>query len=148
MRWFVSALLVSSLLAQSRGGRAEYVGGTVEGYRSGQKGELYTSNQTQFYFATKGGSYGVPYDKINLVEYGQSVSRRYAEAILLSPLLLASKARKHFLTVGYVDEAGQQQAMVFRVDKKAIRSLLVSLEARTGLKVAFQDEEARKAGKG
>jgi hypothetical protein len=38
--------------------------------------------------------------------------------------------------------------MVFKVDKGKIRALLVSLEARTGLKVQFQDEQARKAGKG
>ena len=38
--------------------------------------------------------------------------------------------------------------MVFRVGKNNIRVMLVSLEARTGLKVEYQDEEARKAGKG
>jgi hypothetical protein len=149
VKWFAAVLLLCSLSeAQSRGGRAEYVGGTIEDFRAGEKGELYTSNRTQFYFATKKGSYGVPYDKINLVEYGQTVSRRYAEAILISPLLLAAKSRKHFLTVGFADERGDQQALVFRVDKAAIRVVLVSLEARTGVKVTFQDEESRKAGKG
>jgi hypothetical protein len=38
--------------------------------------------------------------------------------------------------------------MVFRVDKSDIRLTLVALEARTGQKVTFQDEEARIAGKG
>jgi hypothetical protein len=38
--------------------------------------------------------------------------------------------------------------MIFRVAKGDIRALLVTLEARTGRKVIFQDEEARKAGKG
>ena len=38
--------------------------------------------------------------------------------------------------------------MVLQVNKEEIRPLLVSLEARTGLRVEFQDEEARKAGKG
>ena len=37
--------------------------------------------------------------------------------------------------------------MVFRVDKNGIRATLVGLEARTGLKVQYQDEQARKAGK-
>jgi hypothetical protein len=37
---------------------------------------------------------------------------------------------------------------VFRVDKNAIRATLVSLEARTGVKIQYQDEEARKAGRG
>ncbi len=42
-------------------------------------------------------------------------------------------------------EDGKQQAMVFRVDKNSIRSTLAGLEARTGLKVQYQDEQARKA---
>ena len=88
------------------------------------------------------------------MEYGQTVSRRIAAAVALSPLIPAAgllaltKSRKHYLTVGYNTEDGKQQAMIFRVDKNNIRVLLVSLEARTGLKVEYQDEEARKAGKG
>jgi hypothetical protein len=38
--------------------------------------------------------------------------------------------------------------MVFQVEKSKIRPVLVSLEARTGRKVQYQDDEARKAGKG
>jgi hypothetical protein len=34
------------------------------------------------------------------------------------------------------------------VEKNGIRPMLVILEARTGLKVQYQDPEARKAGKG
>ena len=88
------------------------------------------------------------YTDINLIEYGQNVDRRYVMAVLVSPLLLLSKKRQHFLTLGYTDSERRQQAMVFRVDKNNIRALLVALEARTGLKVQFQDEQARKAGKG
>jgi len=76
------------------------------------------------------------------------VSRRYAAAILISPLLLLSKSRRHYVTLGYVDEAGIQQALVFRVEKGDIRMVLASLEARTGRRVEYQDDEARKSGKG
>ena len=38
--------------------------------------------------------------------------------------------------------------MVLEVGKNDIRPMLVSLEARTGRRVEFQDEEARKEGKG
>lgn len=101
-----------------------------------------------FAFYSKKAQVRVPYDRINLIEYGQQVNRRIAMAIVISPLMLLSKSRKHFLTVGYADEAGKQQALVFRIEKGDIRATLVSLEARTGLKVQYQDEEARKAGKG
>ncbi len=90
----------------------------------------------------------VPYERINLLEYGQKVDRRYLEAVLISPLLMLSKKRQHFLTIGFQDDDGQQQAMVFRVDKNDIRLALVALEARTGQQVRYQDEEARIAGKG
>ena len=90
----------------------------------------------------------VPYDQINLLEYGQKVDRRYAMAVLISPVFILSKRRQHFLTVGYLDAAGKEQALIFKVDKSDIRAILVTLEARTGRRVQFQDDEARKAGKG
>ena len=90
----------------------------------------------------------IPYQKVNTLEYGQSVSRRYAAAVLISPMFLLSKSRKHFVTIGYVDAEGEQQALVFQVDKKDIRSVLTGLEARTGRRIEYQDSEARKAGKG
>jgi hypothetical protein len=83
-----------------------------------------------------------------VLEYGQRVDRRYLEAILIAPLMLLSKKRKHFLTVGYTDEQDRQQALVFRVHKNNVRSVLAGLEAKTGRKVEFQDDDARRTGKG
>jgi len=156
MRAFACALLVliSSevlpplLLAGDSGSRAEYIGGTVAGLPSKSEGNINMTDEEGFLFRAKQASVRIPYDRINTLEYGQRVSRRYAAAILISPLLLLAKKRKHFLTVGYTDELGHQQAAVFEVRKTAVRSVLVSLEAKTGRKVEFQDEEARKAGKG
>ena len=106
------------------------------------------SDSRYFAFYTKGTQVRVPYDRINLLEYGQKVDRRLLMAVMISPMFLLAKSRKHFLTVGYTDDDGKQQALVFRVDKNGIRSALVGLEARTGQKVQYQDPEARKAGKG
>jgi hypothetical protein len=90
----------------------------------------------------------VSYQKVNTLEYGQTVSRRIAAAVLISPVFLLSKSHKHFVTLGFVDEAGKQQSLVLRVDKGDIRSVLAGLEARTGRRVEFLDDDARKAGKG
>ena len=133
------------LLAQSR---AEYVGGTASTLATGNTGSIDASDQRYLAFYTKRGQVRVSYDRVNLLEYGQKVDRRLLAAAVISPMFLLSKSRKHFLTIGYMDEDGRQQALVFRVDKGSIRSALVSLEARTGLKIQYQDEEARKAGKG
>ena len=156
MRVFAWALLIllsgdvlpPLLLAGDPGGRAQYIGGTVAALPSKSEGRLNMTDEEALLFRTKQASVRIPYSKINTLEYGQRVNRRYIEAILISPLLLLAKKRKHFLTVGFTDELGHQQAAVFEVRKTAVRSVLVSLEAKTGRKVEFQDEEARKAGKG
>jgi hypothetical protein len=129
-------------------GRAEYVGGTADKLAIGASGAITASDKEYFAFYSKKSNVRVAYTKINLLEYGQTVSRRLDLAIVISPAFLLVKKRKHFLTVGYEDEDGHQQALVFRVDKNDIRAMLASLEARTGQKIQFQDEEARKAGRG
>jgi hypothetical protein len=126
------------------GVKIQVVGGTV-GVKS--DGRLdFTGNETLVVLAAKS-AIQIPYAKVNTLEYGQNVSRRYAEAVLISPVLLLSKSRKHFVTVGFQDTDGKQQALVFRVDKGDIRSVLAALEARTGRRVEYQDQEARKSGK-
>src|SRR5262249_55128121 len=142
----IALLLATALFAAQN--RAEYVGGTAEKIPSGASGSLDISDQRYFAFYTQKSQIRVPYSRINLLEYGQKVDRRLLLAIVISPAFLLSKKRKHFLTVGYIDEDGNHQALVFRVDKNDIRPALVSLEARTGLRIQYQDEEARKAGRG
>jgi hypothetical protein len=130
------------------GGRAEYMGGTVSDFPGKTDLRIHTTDDTELVLTGRKAGVRIPYDKVNLLEYGQKVDRRYAMAIIISPVLLLSKKRQHFLTVGYTDSEGRQQAMVFRIAKGDVRSVLASLEARTGRKVQYQDDEARKAGKG
>lgn len=126
----------------------QFVGGTVTGINLKTNFRLDLTGADALLFHLGNTELGIAYKKINTVEYGQNVSRRYAAAVLISPLLLLSKSRKHYVTIGYVDEEGKQQALIFRVQKGDIRSVLASLEARTGRRIEFQDNEARKAGKG
>lgn len=142
-------LLASAVVLRADDGApARYVGGTVASIPGDTDGKLRTTDDLFLEFRMRGRQHHVSYQQVNLLEYGQTVNRRLALAVALSPLFMLSKARRHFLTVGYTDKDGRQQAMVFRVDKGKIRAVLVALEARTGLKVSYQDDEARKAGKG
>lgn len=141
-------LTATSLLSGALGGRAEYIGGTSSVFTEKTNGRLITADTATFRFETKSKAVEIPYDRIHTLEYGQKVDRRYISAILVSPLFLLAKSRKHFLTVGYNDGDGRAQALIFRVEKGDVRVLLVGLEARTGRKVAYQDDDARKAGKG
>lgn len=144
----LAVLLVSLIQAADKGIPAEYLGGTLPGLSPGAYGSLYTNDGHSLIYQTKQALVRIPYQRINQLEYGQKVDRRYVMAILVSPLLLAAKKREHFLTVGYTAEDGAQQAVLLRVEKQGIRAALVSLEARSGRKIVYQDEEARKAGKG
>jgi len=133
--------LASVAAAQST---VEYIGGTAA-LAEGTRGAIALSDERYLAFYAGKTQLRVAYEHVNLVEYGQQVDRRLALALVLSPVFLLSKSRKHFLTIGYSGDDGKQQAMVFRVDKNGIRPTLVGLEARTGLKVQYQDEQARKA---
>ncbi len=144
----LSLIACCILSAGGNGGHAEYVGGTISQIPGGCSGSIAAVDAQYFVFYSRNASWRVPYDKINLIEYGQKVDRRYMAAVLISPLFLLAKKRQHFLTVGYSDDENRQQAMIFRVSKDDIRMLLVSLEARTGRRVEFQDDDARKGGKG
>jgi len=147
--WLGSGLVLSlAAMAAEPGVRAQFVGGTLAGVPVKSTARIDLTGADALLLHTGGRELRIAYQRINTLEYGQNVSRRYAAAILISPLLLLSKSRKHFLTIGYVDTEGRQQALVFRVEKGDIRSVLAGLEARTGRRIEFQDAEARKAAKG
>jgi hypothetical protein len=129
-----------------------YVGGTVPGMKEQTVGISSTSDEKVFVFTYKDGDKEakliVPYARINDLEYGQKAGRRIGLAVAVSPWLLLSKKRQHFLTVGYQDENGTQQAAVFELGKEIVRVTLASIEARTGKKIDYQDDEAKKSSKG
>lgn len=130
------------------GFEAEYLGGTLPTLTPNTGGTILTTDPISFIFKTKDATVRIPFDRIHQIEYGQKVDRRVLEAFLFSPLFVLSKKRAHFVSIGFEGEDGRLEALVLRVDKKAVRTVLVSLEARSGRKVTFQDEEARRAGKG
>ena len=142
-------LLAAPLLvvAAEPGVKAQWIGGTLPGVAPKSSARLDLTGGEALTLQCGKTAVRIAYAKVNTLEYGQNVSRRYAAAILISPVLLLSKSRKHFVTIGYTDSEGKQQALVFRIEKGDIRSVLAALEARTGRRVEYQDAEARK-GKG
>ena len=135
-------------MAGDAGYRAWLEGGTNSDLPHRASGRIEISDEEALLFRCREGGVRIPYASIHALEYGQQVSRRYAEAILISPLLLLSKSRRHFVTISYLDDGGRQQALVFRVDKRDVRPVLAVLEARTGRRVEYQDEEAHRSGRG
>jgi hypothetical protein len=159
----VVSMVTPSLALAVPGNGVAYYGGTVQSFITATKpieGHMDIRDEEILTFVGKykpfrGTRLEIPYKDILDLEYGQKAGRRVGAAIgsavLLGPLglfVLFSKKRKHYLTVGFKDSSGKDQAAVFEFGKDVIRTVLVVMETRSGKKIEYQDEEARKSGKG
>ena len=126
--------------------KAMYVGGTAN-VAPKSEGVLATTDDTKMMFIAEkgGGMIEIPWKRIDEAEYGQKVGRRVKTAILLTPLALFSKARKHYLTISYKDKKDEMQSAVFELGKDLVRTTLTVVETRSGRKITYQDEEAAKS---
>jgi hypothetical protein len=157
-------ILTPTVLAGLDGKKAAYQGGTTKdadfpGAKSAVEGILNTSDPDNLRFEYKLQNqprvYTIQFNQIIDIEYGQKAGRRVgasiATAILLTPLglfLLFSKKRKHFVTIGYKGASGKEEVAVFELGKDIVRVTLPILEARSGKKIEYQDDEAKKSSKG
>jgi len=144
---FLANAISPALLGGIPSRKAVYRGGTVAALAADTEGSLTTTDDNQFYFDHGKGRFAVPYENVNFLEFGQKAGRRLGLALAFGLPILLSKKRRHFLTINYLNEQGKQQAMVLELGKNIVRSTLASLEARTGKRVEYQDDEARKAGR-
>jgi hypothetical protein len=144
----VLCMFETSALAGLGSDKTMYVGGTISSIPEKTEGKSSAKDEKAWVFETKKGKIVVPYDHIDSLEYGQKAGRRIGVAVVINPLFLFSKKRKHYLTLGWTDDDGKQQAGVFELGKDVIRVQLATLEARSGRKIEYQDEEARKSGSG
>lgn len=146
-----AVMLATAALGAVDSKKAEYVGGTISAISEQAEGLLDTATEAQLVFTPergKGPSLMIPYTAISSLEYGQKAGRRVGVAILVNPLALFSKKRKHFFTIGFKDKDGKDQAVVLELGKDIVRTTLTIVETRSGKKVDYQDDEARKAGRG
>lgn len=142
----VLSLLPSLLFAGVGGKSAAYIGGTVTGVKEGSEGRFDAANDSALVFKLRdAAAISIPYDAITELEYGQKAGRRVGVAVMVSPLALFSKKRKHYLTISYKDIAGKEQAAVFELGKDIVRTTLKIVETRSGKPITFQDDEARKS---
>jgi len=143
---FAAAFLLTagSAPAAVRGDEVMYVGGTMQQIPDKTEGKLVLDAPTGAEFNCKKGKFTILYKSITSLEYGQKSGRRVGVAIAISPIALLSKKRKHFLSVGFADENGAKQGAVFELSKGRTHSVITTLETRSGKKVEFESEDARK----
>lgn len=142
------ALLLAATTAVFAGvanDKVSYQGGTESDIPANTDGYCTTGNEREFIFAFKQGQLVIPYDQVNDLEYGMDAGRRLSFGTAANPFRLFTKKKKHFLTIGWKDEHAVQHAAVFELGKSVVRPTIVTLEARTGKKVDYQDDEARKS---
>lgn len=123
---------------------AMYIGGTVTAIPEQTEGKLDFKHEEKMAFVWSAKSWELPYKQITSLEYGQKAGRRVGVAVVISVWALFSKKRRHFLTIGFKDAEGKPQAALIELGKNKTKSSLAILEARTGLKVEYESEEAKK----
>jgi hypothetical protein len=121
-----------------------YVGGTLSSIPEKAEGRLDLTGEAELKFKYKKVEVTIQYAKIESIEYGQKAGRRVGVALAVSPLALFSKKRKHYVTIGFTDDAGKKQGAVFELSKGKVRNVLNTLESRSGKKVEYESEEAKK----
>ena len=153
MKRLVASALVVMLLSPAivvalDSKKAMFVGGTISTkVKEGTERKLDTGSETTLTFIPdkgKGEPAELPYKQIQSIEYGQKASHRIKTALLLSPWTLFSKKRCHYYSLMWKDEAGKDQGIVLELGKDLVRSVGIVLEARTGKKIEFQDDEAKR----
>jgi hypothetical protein len=95
-------------------------------------------------FTSSKGQFEIPYEGITSIEYGQKAGRRLGVALTITVWALFSKKRKHFLTVGFKDTADKPQGVVIELPKGTPKSIITTLEVRSGRRCEYESEEARK----
>ena len=137
---------------------AKYVGGTVATIPQEVLGELDTSDQKVLSFEwaetkkTEGKTWRIAYSQVTGLSYGQHAGVAWGPlatgvatfGVGAVPFLFTKK-RRHYLTIEFLDDKGKSQGAIFLVGKKAIGPLLDDLEAKTGKKTQYEDEEATRA---
>jgi len=130
--------------AKVTGKEVMYVGGTITALPEGTIGALDATSEKVLVFTSPKGKFEIPYGNVTSLEYGQKAGRRLGVALTITIWALFSKKRKHILTIGFDDENDKPQGVVLEIPKGTAKSFIIILEVRSGKKVEYESEEARK----
>ena len=111
----------------------------------GNKGQLIV-NRERIRFVKKDRTeyFAIPADAVTEIFYSRVAGRRIKTAILISPLLLFSKGKKHYMTLSFDDKDKNVGAIEFKLHKSNYRGVLRTVEEVTDLELLY-DQEGVKA---
>ncbi len=162
MTWLTRICLLLAPYAIAVGGSepgipVRYVGGTLNGCALKSSGRLYLPGPQWFLFRCGAGEVKVEYETVTSMRYGQTLHRRFGTAAataVVPPLwpvtaaVMLVRSHKHFITIEYAEAGGAKQALIVRVEKENIRTVLTDLEALSKRRFEYQDKNAAKTDEG
>lgn len=107
----------------------------------GTNGRLAVSPDSIRFVSNKGAEFfSIPSGAVTDLFYSRVSGRRIKTAIVVSPLLLFSKGKKHYLTISFDDGDKLVGAVEFRLHKSNYRGVLRAVEAVSDVTVQFDQE--------
>ena len=143
-RLFVSSLILVVLSTSAYGQmtfKKVQTRTTFGAAEQGNKGKLVIDGKQIRFTKNNGAEYfTIPAEAVSELYYSRVSGRRIGAAILVTPFLLFSKGRKHYLTLTFNDGADLVGAVEFKLHKNNYRGALRTAEQVTGLTMLYDQE--------
>jgi hypothetical protein len=120
---------------------AEYFAATPAGQKKAEAGVRGTlifdpsSKKVEFLNPKGAPAFSINYDAIHAMQYERTAQARYVAAVLISPVFLLTRSKKHYLTIEYNDQSGETHFVIVRLDKKNAREAVATATAQTSKRV-------------
>ncbi|MDA2936884.1 PEGA domain-containing protein [Acidobacteria bacterium AH-259-A15] len=108
--------------------------------KEGDKGNLIVSAGSIRFLRKNDECFSIPSKVVTEVFYSRVSGRRIKTAIAVTPLLLFSKGKKHYMTISFNDGKDLVGAVEFRLDKRNYRGVLRAVEQVAGVELQFEQE--------
>jgi hypothetical protein len=139
-----SVLLLVATLAQAQTSiDAAYYQGRVEELPKNKPGKLDAGDAEILQFTWEKGNWKVLYSEVKTTYV--ALSRR---SVMVEVFGVPGGKRKLFLSLVVADRPGATRNCVFYLPRGATRDFMRALETKTGRRVVYESEEARKAAEG
>jgi hypothetical protein len=115
---------------------------STAGLKKGAKGVARADGEKEFLFTSKDGNLNIPYEQVTRLEYGMKSHMTMGYSVLTG--IHPKKAKDYLLTIEYNDTDQKPQSVMFKLGKDKIWTTLLNLQTKSGKKIEFGDEKARK----
>lgn len=150
IRWLVPLIVLSGLTfaagasVQSTAD-AVYWHGRIKELPEKKLGKLDVGDPQTLQYTWEKGAWKVPYSQIKTVYVSMSRRSALVELDIIVGAIASARKRKLLLSLNMTDEKGNNRNGVFYLPRGPLKEFLQQLEAKTGRRVVYESEEARRA---